>query len=93
MVRRLARKGNKKAIAALKSRAVTPPEELSHLLVWYYELRRRNPRGWRFEPIAFSEIEAYGRLFELDMDPFDIDMLARLDDIWQSVQPEPEGKK
>lgn len=70
-----------------------PPPEVAHILLWYRELRAANPRGWRFEPVPYSEIMAYRDLHVLSMDTFDVAMLRRLDGIWQEVQPEPEKPK
>ncbi len=70
-----------------------PPAEYAHLLLWYFELRNANPRGWRFEPIAHSEIEAYGRLYDLGIMPHEVAELRHLDALWMSVQPEPERSK
>lgn len=70
-----------------------PDPIFAHVLVWYLELRAANSRGWRFEPISFSEIQAYRDLFGLKMSISDVDLLRRLDNVWQSVQPEPEKPK
>lgn len=71
---------------------VEPPEELLHTTIWYKEIRRQQPRGWNFEPISFTEIEAYARLFRLEMEPFDVSMLLMLDAIWQNKQPPPTSR-
>lgn len=66
------------------------PPHFAHLLIWYLDLRMANGRGWRFEPLSFTEIAAYRDLFRLNMTGTDVEMLRRLDNIWQSVQPEPK---
>lgn len=51
-------------------------------------------RGWRFEPVSHEEIRAYRDLHGLkSMNSWDVAMLRELDNIWQSVQPEPETPK
>lgn len=72
---------------------VEVPPRFAHLLVWYLELRAANPRGWRFEPVAFSEIAAYRDLYGLAMTEGDVDGLRRLDTLWQSLQPAPDKAK
>lgn len=91
---KLAKKGlAPKSFLKGRGRLPKPPPRLAYLLVWYWDLRRANLRGWRFEPIPHSEIESFGRLYRLDMTPFDVSQLRALDGIWQSVQPEPEKPK
>lgn len=89
LLKRAARRGDKRAIAALKVKK-DPPAELAHVLLWYLELRRQAARGFRFEPIQFDQITHYRDLFALDMGPWEIDLLLEIDVIWQKAQPEPE---
>lgn len=84
----MAKAGVKSFQEALE-RDVDPPEELAHVVTWYKRLRKRNGRGWNFEPIPFSEIESFKNLTGVDLTPFDLDMLEMLDDIWQLKQPPP----
>jgi hypothetical protein len=70
-----------------------PDPAFAHILVWYLELRAANPRGWRFEPVPYSEIAAYRDLHGLEMTSVDVDLLRRVDTVWQNVQPEPEQAK
>ena len=39
--------------------------------------------------MAFSEIEAFGRLFEVVLEPWEVDLLARLDGEWMASVPDP----
>lgn len=91
---RLAREGRAPAsFAAAADKLPTAPAELEYLLLWYWELRSANPRGWRFEPLSHSEILAYRELHFLPMTSWDVGELRALDTIWQEVQPEPEKPK
>jgi hypothetical protein len=67
---------------------------LAYLVYWYEDLRSANPRGWRVEPIPFSEIRAFNDLYGMDMDAFDIDTLRKLDVVWLNCLPkdDTEGK-
>ena len=69
------------------------PDELAYLLLWYTEIRSAQSRGWRFEPVSYSEILAYRTLHQLDMTGWDVIILRRLDMVWQTAQPEPEKPK
>ncbi len=91
MLKRLARAGNKAAIEAMKVSA-DPPPELAHLMIWYSEIRNQALRGQYFEPIQFSEMLSYDKMFKLNMDPVDFDLLLRLDRIWRRLQPKPGDK-
>lgn len=86
---RLARQGKApKSFLIGGKKLPPPPPEFAYLLLWYWELRGANGRGWRFEPIPHTEILAYRDLHGLSMDGFDVGCLRRLDAIWQEVQPE-----
>lgn len=89
LLKRLAKSGNAKAIAALKVKK-DPPPELAHILHWYLELRRQAARGFRFEPIQFDQIAHYRDLFALNMTEWEIGLILEIDVIWQKAQPEPE---
>lgn len=67
-----------------------PPASVAYLLIWYADLRGSNPRGWHYEPLSYSEIDAYSRMFRLRIDPFEILALRQLDQVWMKAQPEPE---
>lgn len=92
MLRKLARRGNKRAIAAMKAAKVKPPEELAHTLVWYSEMRRGNPRGFQYEPISHQEILAYRDLHGLEMTSFDLSLIYMLDGVWMKAQPKSDDK-
>lgn len=92
MARRLAKAG----VAGFE-RAEEPvvlDREFQHLLVWYMDLRARTVRGFHTEPIQFSEIEAYGRIYKLDIEAFEVEMLCKVDGIWLDVnRPKDQNKK
>lgn len=87
MAKRLAKAGNKKFAVAM--RKVKPPPEFAYILIWHGEIRRQALRGFHFEPLQLSEIEAYKNLFQLDVDPFDVAMILEIDQLWQAAQPKP----
>lgn len=85
MGRRLAKAGHKEFAASLKP--IKTPEDLAYLLVWYDDLRNGTMAGMGHNPIQYSEIEAYGRLYRLDIDAFDVEMLRMIDGVWFECLP------
>jgi hypothetical protein len=67
-----------------------PPAELRYLLAWYNEIRGRNPRGMHVEPVPISEMLAYSTAYQILIEPWEIDVLCRLDGVWLECVPKPE---
>jgi hypothetical protein len=90
MAARLERKRRARGLKVEKVPEV--PEEFAHILFWYEEIRSQTLRGFRFEPIQFSEILAYREAHHLHerMDSFEIGLLTLLDGLWRKAQPAPE---
>ena len=86
----LTRRRVQKAKARVVSARHKPPEDLAYLLNWYREIRARNPRGMRAEPVPMSEILAYSTLYRLDIEDWEVDVVCRLDQTWQTCLPEPD---
>lgn len=85
MVRRLAKKGNVKAKRA--ARRVKCPPEFAYLIEWYDLIRGHTALGMRFEPLQFSDIESFGRLWQKEVDAFDAEMLHHIDIKWRASIP------
>lgn len=64
----------------------------AYLVRWYEELRRHTPRGMALEPISFLAIQAYRDLFQLDMEPWEVDTLMKIDMMWFSSIPKDAEK-
>lgn len=68
-----------------------PSEDLAHLLVWHTDLRNRAGAGFGPAPVTLEAIEVYGRHLArlgIEMEPFDFDLLCRLDNVWLTAQSE-----
>jgi hypothetical protein len=61
------------------------PVELTHVLNWYYELAsRRAVTSAGAQAISYQEILAWMACTRLTLDPLEIDMICRLDDVYRS---------
>lgn len=56
------------------------PEEMHHVWSWFLDLSRRRTTGMAPNAIGYSEIDAYCRLFGIEMMPWEIDTLTCLDE-------------
>lgn len=57
------------------------------VLVWQWFIalcRTRTGNGWGPNPISFSEIEAYARLYRWPLEPRHVDMILALDREWMN---------
>lgn len=75
-----------------KPKQVQVDHDWSYIVLWYEELRRHNPRGWGVEMIGFPSIKAYAELFDLDMEPWEVDTLIKLDVAWFECLPKKAGR-
>lgn len=68
--------------------------EWSYIVFWYEELRRHNPGGG-FGPqaLGFEAIRAYRDLFTIEMDPWELDTLLKMDMRWFKTLPTEKGKR
>jgi hypothetical protein len=74
----------------------TDDHPLDYLIDWYDRVRNRTARGLTTNPILFSEIGWFLRLYRHSYDDFDIDTLEKLDAVWlnslpKSSQPDKKG--
>ena len=66
------------------------PEEGAHLWEWFAELnKRRVSTGFGIAPISFGEIESWQRLRRLELDPWELEGLLELDDIYRRIMADP----
>ena len=72
-------------------------DDFEHLMVWYGDIRNRQHRGQKFEPISLEAIQAYEHFLGkvgIEMSAFDWEMMFRLDHLWmQAVPKTPEEIK
>lgn len=59
----------------------------SYVVFWYEEIRRHTPAGFGIGPIEFEAIRAYRDLFQIDMEPFEVELLMKLDLVWRDSLP------
>lgn len=67
------------------------PEEGRHWWSMFMELSRaRSSNGFGPNPISYIEIDAWRRLTDVDLSPFDVKMIRMLDDLWITTITEKE---
>ena len=54
----------------------------------YEELDRTRSAGFDTNPIPYSEIEAYSRVGSLGLDPWQVRVVRRIDDVFRAVRYE-----
>lgn len=60
----------------------------SYMVLWYEEIRRHTRTDFgTIQPIELIAIESYARLFWIDLQPFETDLLMKLDLVWRSSLP------
>jgi hypothetical protein len=66
-------------------------EEFGHLIVWHMDIRNRQSRGQKFEPISLEAMEVYETRFlaklGIEMTAFDWEMIWRIDSVWMDAVP------
>ena len=80
-----------------EDRQPTLRPELAVLFLWFEKLNRRR----RYDmgsplPIAYEDIEAFGRMMRLDITPLQVEMLTEIDDVYllaQSKSAEAKAKR
>jgi hypothetical protein len=53
--------------------------EVAHVWDWFLDLAHARSVGYTANPISYVEIEAYARLYGLDILPIEVALLRRLD--------------
>lgn len=69
-----------------------PPPRIAYLFDWYMDLRGQQARGMHAEPLSHQEIAAWKSNFELHVEPWEVDVLVRLDRVWLKCLPKPGEK-
>jgi hypothetical protein len=83
-VSKAAKAGVSSAVEKLEAEIV--PWGLEHIFAYYWELRASTPDAWGRSPITFQEIEAWTRLFNYDLKPWEIRAVRAIDVAhWQYV--------
>lgn len=62
------------------------PPELRHLWQTFLELHRARPAGFGPSPICFAEIDAWQRLKRWPLEPWEVEAIRKLDDLWLEAQ-------
>lgn len=63
------------------------PELLEPLWYLFIQLSRgRTSNGFGANPLAWADIDAWGRLTATDPTPWEIDLLVTLDNVWMTQQ-------
>lgn len=52
---------------------------MEHIWEWFLDLSLARPVGYGPTPISFSEIEAYSRLMGVEITPWEVEQLRRID--------------
>ena len=56
-----------------------PPEQIGYLWHWFNDLTDWRVVSMGIEALSHQEIESWARLFRIDISPFEVDVLRRLD--------------
>lgn len=69
---------------------VNPPPNFAvgYLLDYFYQLNLSRQCGMVLNPLLYSEIEAWQRLYRIELDIWEIDTIKRLDYLFLSQQSE-----
>lgn len=62
------------------------PPEVRHLWQTFLELHRTRPAGFGVSPISFTELDAWQRLKRWPLEPWEVEAIRKLDDIWIESQ-------
>lgn len=68
------------------------PHDWAYLVGWYEELRRHTKSDFGLIRIQFSDIRDWKALFEVETEPWEIDVLLNLDATWFSALPKDPKK-
>jgi hypothetical protein len=70
------------------------PPELEYLWEYYRQLAitRRN-YGWGGTGITYAEIDAWGRLYNVSLDPWELEAILKVDSVYLAVAAEVEAKR
>jgi len=68
------------------------PDSLSHVWYWFLDLHNTRSSGFGASPITYCEIQAYFSLLELQVEPWEVDLIKRFDRIALEVTAEQQEK-
>lgn len=77
--------------AELEAELATPPFPAPVAYVWqaWFRIRRRKAQGINgYEPIGWGDIDAFMRRARVHLDPFDIELIEAIDDVFLVKQAE-----
>lgn len=75
---------------AEKPRESDLDDEFEHYMIWYGDIRNRQHRGQKYEPISLEAIRTYEHFLSklgIEMSAFDWEMMFRLDQEWMRAVP------
>lgn len=69
------------------------PHELSYIWSWFLELSgARSSNGFAANPIQYSEIDAWARLKKINITPFEVEAIVKIDGVFLSHMAEKAKK-
>ncbi len=68
--------------------AIELPPILVYLLGYFQQLSSARQCGMSLNPLSFSEIDAWSRLYHLSLETWEIDVIKQLDLIYLNVNSE-----
>lgn len=76
------------------------PEQIGYLWHWFVDLSDWRVVGEAVNALSHQEIEAWARLFRVDISPFEVDVLRKLDRVYRlhaqgdlAEEPKPIGQR
>ena len=69
------------------------PQEFIFLWNDFVNLSSTRPSGFGISAISFTEIDAYARLYNIEYDPWQLDMLRKFDSVAMQVYSEEQKKE
>jgi hypothetical protein len=85
-------KGN--ALAAAELEDLECPEELEYLASWAFQLAGRSGVGMDGPaPLSYSQVEAWSRLLDIEVEPHEVAALMELDAAIRNPDPPAEEKE
>lgn len=73
------------------------PDSLSHCWYYFLDLNATRPQGFGISPISYSEMQAYFKILQIPIEPWEIEIIKFFDriaiDISQKQQEKEKPKK
>ena len=86
---------------AVQKQGITPkelenlvemPDSLLHCWHWFLDLNSTRNTGFGVSPITFIEIEAYFKLYQMEVEPWEVEIIKVFDRIAMEVLAEQQAK-